>query len=85
MIPDNRLNNEIIHGKYLASTGAGKSWNWESHAGKLRWKRRIDIIPFDFLHPAVPPILIKPITYLGIMTECTPLLKEIAGSVHTGG
>jgi ubiquinone/menaquinone biosynthesis C-methylase UbiE len=38
---DNRLQNEIEHGKYLAKKGAGEIWNWETPAGKIRWKRRV--------------------------------------------
>lgn len=41
---DQRLKNEINHGKFLASEGAGEIWNWESPAGKLRWKRRVDML-----------------------------------------
>lgn len=41
---DQRLKNEITHGKYLAQEGAGEIWNWESPAGKLRWKRRVDML-----------------------------------------
>lgn len=40
MNPEARLTREIEHGKYLVSSGAGEIWNWESPAGKLRWKRR---------------------------------------------
>jgi len=35
-----RVENETIHGKYLASHGAEKLWNWESPAGIVRWQRR---------------------------------------------
>jgi ubiquinone/menaquinone biosynthesis C-methylase UbiE len=38
---DNRLENEIKHGKFLAKEGAGEIWNWETPAGKYRWKRRV--------------------------------------------
>lgn len=41
---DKRLHNEIEHGKYLIEHGAGETWNWESPAGKLRWKRRVDML-----------------------------------------
>jgi ubiquinone/menaquinone biosynthesis C-methylase UbiE len=37
----NRLQNEINHGKFLAKEGAGEIWNWETPAGKFRWKRRV--------------------------------------------
>jgi ubiquinone/menaquinone biosynthesis C-methylase UbiE len=41
---DNRLKNEIEHGKYLAREGAGEVWNWESAAGKIRWQRRVKML-----------------------------------------
>lgn len=41
---DKRLLNEIEHGKYLIEHGAGETWNWETPAGKLRWKRRVDML-----------------------------------------
>lgn len=41
---DKRLQNEIEHGKYLIEHGAGETWNWESPAGKLRWKRRVGML-----------------------------------------
>lgn len=39
-----RLKNEIEHGKLLSESGAGEVWNWESPAGKLRWKRRVKML-----------------------------------------
>jgi 2-polyprenyl-3-methyl-5-hydroxy-6-metoxy-1,4-benzoquinol methylase len=44
MNQDIRLEHEIEQGKYLASAGAGKIWNWESPAGKLRWERRVEML-----------------------------------------
>jgi len=41
---DKRLENEVEHGKFLAKFGAGKIWNWESPAGKIRWKRRVTML-----------------------------------------
>jgi len=41
---DKRLTNEIEHGRYLIEHGAGETWNWESPAGKLRWKRRVNML-----------------------------------------
>jgi len=43
-VMDNRLENEIEHGKYLAREGAGEVWNWESPAGKKRWQRRVQML-----------------------------------------
>jgi ubiquinone/menaquinone biosynthesis C-methylase UbiE len=57
----------------------------------IRWKikkllqntgfKKITVVPFDFLHPAVPSRLIKTIATIGRIAENTPLFKEIAGSV----
>jgi len=41
----------------------------------------INIKPFDFLHPAVPMKLVRPVNALGLLFEKIPLLKEIAGSL----
>lgn len=49
MNPDARLSHEIEHGKYLVSSGAGEIWNWESPAGKLRWKRRTAMLSSGLL------------------------------------
>ncbi|HEX4653063.1 MAG TPA: class I SAM-dependent methyltransferase [Candidatus Udaeobacter sp.] len=39
-----RIAKEIQHGRFLAKHGAGKIWNWESPAGKLRWARRVKML-----------------------------------------
>lgn len=39
-----RLQHEIEHGRYLAEHGAGEIWNWEGPAGRLRWKRRVQML-----------------------------------------
>lgn len=39
-----RLQREIEHGRYLAEHGAGEVWNWEGPAGRLRWKRRVEML-----------------------------------------
>ena len=41
---DQRLLNEIAHGKYLANGNAGEIWNWETPAGKIRWSRRVEML-----------------------------------------
>lgn len=41
---DQRIEHEIEHGKFLAREGAGEIWNWESPAGKVRWKRRVEML-----------------------------------------
>lgn len=45
----------------------------------------IRIAPFDWLHPVTPAWLIPPIQALGRGLERTPLLREIAGSLHIFG
>ena len=39
-----RVAQEISHGRFLAKHGAGEIWNWEGPAGKLRWARRVKMI-----------------------------------------
>jgi SAM-dependent methyltransferase len=39
-----RIANEIEHGRFLARHGAGEIWNWEGPAGKLRWARRVKML-----------------------------------------
>lgn len=39
-----RINEEIEHGKYLLESGAGEIWGWESAAGQLRWRRRAEML-----------------------------------------
>jgi len=43
---------------------------------------QIEVIPFDFLHPAIPPKLIKSVSGVGNFIEKVPLMKEIAGSLY---
>ncbi len=50
MSVDSRLENEIKHGRYLLDKGAGEVWNWESPAGKERWKRRVGMLT-EFILP----------------------------------
>ena len=39
-----RLQNEVIHGKFLTNRNPGEIWNWESPSGKIRWKRRVQML-----------------------------------------
>src|SRR5581483_8818510 len=41
----------------------------------------IDIKPYDFLHPAVPPRLIPGVDRLGRFLESLPVFREFAGSL----
>jgi ubiquinone/menaquinone biosynthesis C-methylase UbiE len=43
VVMDERLLNEIEHGKKIAGS-AGDVWNWTSPAGKLRWARRVTML-----------------------------------------
>src|SRR6478672_2671985 len=39
-----RVAQEIRHGRFLAKHGAGEIWNWEGPAGRLRWVRRVKML-----------------------------------------
>ena len=41
---DQRTENEIAHGKYLAANDPPKVWNWDSPAGRVRWERRKNML-----------------------------------------
>jgi len=41
---DQRILNEIEHGKFLARNDAGEIWNWNTPAGKIRWQRRVGML-----------------------------------------
>jgi ubiquinone/menaquinone biosynthesis C-methylase UbiE len=57
----------------------------------VRWKLKktlkrigfkdINIFPYDFLHPATPPKMMRFISNMGLAFEKTPIMKEIAGSL----
>ncbi|MBP7055377.1 MAG: methyltransferase [Candidatus Omnitrophica bacterium] len=61
----------------------------------IRWELRktligagfssIDVRPFDFLHPAIPPPFIGIATAIGRVIERTAALKEFAGSLYIYG
>jgi SAM-dependent methyltransferase len=56
---------------------------WGIRRALRRTGFRIDgITPFDWLHPAVPPRLIKTISRWGQYFEKIPLLREFAGSLY---
>lgn len=42
----------------------------------------IRVVPFDFLHPAIPEKYILPLENWGEKLERTPVLKQIAGSLY---
>jgi len=41
----------------------------------------VKIVPFDFLHPIIPKVLIKPVSFCGNLLEKIPVLKNLAGSL----
>jgi len=56
-------------------------WSISSLLKKYNFTQ-IEVIPFDFLHPAIPPKLIKSVSGVGNFIEKVPLMKEIAGSLY---
>lgn len=44
---DQRIKNEIEHGKLLRESWAGTLWYWETPAGQLRRQRRVDMLTKD--------------------------------------
>jgi 2-polyprenyl-3-methyl-5-hydroxy-6-metoxy-1,4-benzoquinol methylase len=42
----------------------------------------IEITPFDWVHPATPPSLMRAVTRIGLILEKIPLVREFAGSLH---
>jgi 2-polyprenyl-3-methyl-5-hydroxy-6-metoxy-1,4-benzoquinol methylase len=41
---EERLQNEIEHGRYLVKHGPGEVWNWDRPAGQRRWRRRVEML-----------------------------------------
>jgi len=39
-----KVQNEIVHRKFLAESGAEAAWGWETPAGKVRAQRRAELI-----------------------------------------
>lgn len=44
---DQRITNEIEHGKLLRESWAGTLWYWETSAGQIRRQRRVDMLTKD--------------------------------------
>ncbi|CAN5626502.1 hypothetical protein BH11BAC1_BH11BAC1_18050 [soil metagenome] len=86
----NMINPQILVQKNIPFI---KKWMGDSPDEKaiVRWKfeklmrhkgfKKVNIFPYDFLHPAVPYALINSVSRVGKIIEKIPLLKEIAGSV----
>lgn len=70
-----------------------KKWLGDSpdETAIVRWKfskllvskgfKKVNIFPYDFLHPIVPQFLIPAVDAIGKVIEKIPVAKEIAGSV----
>lgn len=41
-----------------------------------------EIVPFDWLHPATPVTLVKPVSRIGAALERIPVVREFAGSLY---
>jgi 2-polyprenyl-3-methyl-5-hydroxy-6-metoxy-1,4-benzoquinol methylase len=48
---------------------------------KIKKFKNISITPFDWLHPATPPLFITPIMKLGVVLEKIPIVREFSGSL----
>lgn len=44
IVIDQRIEHEIAHGKHLREIWSGTFWYWETVAGKLRWRRRVEML-----------------------------------------
>lgn len=89
----NRLDNEIAHGRFLAAHGAGEIWNWESPAGRQRWKRRVQMLS-GHLRPGMTILEVgcgtgyftRELTRLGadiVAIDVSPDLLEIAKAKYS--
>jgi 2-polyprenyl-3-methyl-5-hydroxy-6-metoxy-1,4-benzoquinol methylase len=56
-------------------------WSLKSLLNKVGFER-IEIIPFDWLHPAVPERAIPAVIRIGKVLEQLPVIKEFAGSLY---
>lgn len=55
-------------------------WQIKKDLSRVGFKN-ISVEPFDFLHPAMPDFLVKPLSKADILLEKIPFIKEIAGSL----
>ena len=56
-------------------------WKFRDLLAKIGFDK-IEIMPFDWLHPATPIPLIPLIDKIGKLLENTPVLREFAGSLY---
>ena len=56
---------------------------WRIHARLLKAGfQKVEVKPFDWLHPTTPAPLIRVIRSLGRILEKMPVMREFAGSLH---
>jgi SAM-dependent methyltransferase len=56
---------------------------WRIHARLLKAGfQKVEITPFDWLHPTTPAPLIRVVRSLGCVLEKMPVMREFAGSLH---
>jgi dolichol-phosphate mannosyltransferase len=46
---------------------------------------QIEVVPFDIVHPLLPPRLIRSTQFLSYLVEHTPLIKETCGTLYIWG
>jgi ubiquinone/menaquinone biosynthesis C-methylase UbiE len=55
-------------------------WGLASTLSKKGFKN-INITPFDWVHPAIPKLFIKPVSFIGRVLERLPGVREFSGSL----
>jgi hypothetical protein len=56
---------------------------WRIHAHLLKAGfQKVEVTPFDWLHPTTPAPLIRMVRSLGRILEKMPVMLEFAGSLH---
>lgn len=94
---DNRINNELEHGKKLLAEGAEAVWNWDSPAGRVRADRRAELLAkFSNIKPGETALEIgcgtglfsnkfRNLTQAKVVaTDLSPELLEVARQKYTG-
>ncbi|OGX14910.1 MAG: hypothetical protein A2166_03445 [Omnitrophica WOR_2 bacterium RBG_13_41_10] len=56
-------------------------WSLKKKLEKIGFKD-IELKNFDFLHPAIPKVMIPVVRYLGSFMESLPIIREVAGSIY---
>lgn len=86
----NMMNPQIAVEKNISFIGRSLG-NSDNETAFFRWPlekilcnagfRNVSVQPFDFLHPAVPAMMVDIISKIGGWIEKTPILREISGSM----